>query len=805
MKEKHKMKNIFKYLQLMVFTCLTLLAKTQTTNDPTITCGKLNMTWNDAGNTTYDIQIFKNGNTTPYASFTTSINGVKSATFLPNSNEVLETGYYQFKVKRNPTGNPWSSLSNPISTSLSYNALSPSVSNICANSITLNWNRLINGASCNTNITYKYYIERYTDNSGLMLYTGFTTFTGTTTNNSFTFRGTEPNSFYKIRVEALGNNGTASVAINSSVFPATGCIQTAALPAVSNIAFSNITCGGFNISWNAFTGVCAPSNLIYRYSIYNTNEVVSDLINPIFVGTTTSTSVTYSNVNPSNNYKVKVEVLENFTNKLFASSSFPSGVGAIQTLNIPAVPSITIGNIATTPTSNWCTAITTTWPKVDCATEYVIQVMDYSANPTNGLISNTITVAATTASIQTTTIASGIKANNFYVLRIRAIKKVNNIEVATSTVTSSTSLQTPNIIAPTTPISVTVCGRNVTITWGASTDVRAEGYLVDLSNSGIFAAGNFISLTSQDPPIENFSISGRTNNSFTFTMPSIHPFVQRTIYFRVCAKNVNLTCNSGYGAVSINISETAASIDYPISTISNSPIEVINNVPNNFKTYYLGLGSVYPLNFEKHGCVQKCQVKVEMASADGNVYSPNGVASSATTWSGPQTTNLTNFLSGFFSDYIKNNGGTLCNYNGIGTFANLNAASTSLLLAPEIKCGNQVLSTGYHKITLLYWTGGNPNPESQSIIVRVFNVLNDFSLQYPDQSGNGSFTNYYFNTASPLCDIGPGFNCLTFGATINAKSNTPNFNPFSFGPTQGFTIFMGIKINMIMFSIKVLN
>ena len=768
----------------MVLTCLTLFAKTQTTNDPTITCGKLNMTWIDGGSpATYEIQIFKNGSTTSYPTIFTSIQGVKTVTFPSNSSEVLEDGYYQFRVKISGV-NPWSSLSNPISTSLSYNALAPTITNLCANSFTLNWTRLVSSSSCNTSITYKYYIFRYTDLAGNVPFSGFTPVIGTTTNNNFVYNNAVPEGFYKIQVEAISNNGTTTSAIGNALYPSTNTFQTPAIPTtpINNIAFSNITCNSFNISWSALTGSCIPSTFTYRYSIYNEAIAINELSTPIFVGTTTSsiTSISYSSALPSSNYKVKVEAVHNGTDHTLASSVYPSGTSAIQSLSIPNVSSFVVSNIATSPSNNFCTGISASWLKNDCATDYEIEVYNHLVDP-NGIIMATYNIVGTSASVQTFTLASGLFPNNPYSFKIKAIKKVNNVVVATSNQVTQ-FLNTPNKITAPAITNIVTCGRTVTITWTASTDLRAEGYLLDLSTIGHFSAGNFVTDFNMNLPIQNFAVNGRNTNTYTFELSSFYPFVQRTIYFRICAKNINNTCNSDYSfSQAINLSENAASINPSLFTF-NSPIETVNNVANNFKTHYISFGSPYQLSFLKDNCVVKCQVKVEMANANGTVFTPSGIPSSATTWTGPQTTNLTNYLSGYFSDYIKNNGGTLCNYNGIGTTANLNASSTSLLLAPETKYGSQVLSTGYHKITLLFWKGTNPVPEQQSLIVKIFNVFDDFALQYPAQNGTGNFTNYYFNTSSSLYDFGPGFQCRQFNSIINAKSNTPTYSNFNFTP-----------------------
>ena len=97
--------------------------------------------------------------------------------------------------------------------------------------------------------------------------------------------------------------------------------------------------------------------------------------------------------------------------------------------------------------------------------------------------------------------------------------------------------------------------------------------------------------------------------------------------------------------------------------------------------------------------------------------------------------------------------------------------NSSFILAPETKYGTQVLSTGYHKITSLYWVG--LTQYSQSIIVKVINSLADFKLQYP-KTGTEPFTDYYFNTSNSQYQFGPGFQCLDFGSIINTKSSLPN-------------------------------
>lgn len=776
-----KSMNTIKLFFLIVFSFLTLLSRAQIPNNPTISCGKLNLTWTESSSSnTYTIQIFKNSSISVFKEIITSIPGVKTETFPSNTNEVLESGSYTFKVKNNNLG-VYSLLSNPAATA--YNPLSPTITNLCSNNFTLNWTRLESSSSCNTSITYKYYIYKYTNISGTVLQSGFTPVTGTTTNNTFTYNNAEPEGFYKIQVEAISNNGTSTSATGNTTYPSNLTFQTPAIPTtpINNIAFSNITCNSFNISWSALTGSCIPSAFTYRYTIYRevtyTNDYVAE-----FVGTTTNsvTSILYNSVLPSSYYKVQVEAVHNGTGLTLASSIYPNTTIGIQSSNIPDVNSFVVSNIATSPSNNFCTGISASWLKNDCATDYEIEVYNHLVD-LNGIIMATYNIVGTSASVQTFTLASGLFPNNLYSFKIKAIKKVNNVVVANSNQVTQ-FLNTPNKITAPAITNIITCGRTVTITWTASTDLRAEGYLLDLSTISHFSAGNFVTDFNMNLPIQNFAVNGRNTNTYTFELSSFYPFVQRTIYFRICAKNINNTCNSDYSfSQAINLSENAASINPSLFTF-NSPIETVNNVANSFKTHYISFGSPYQLSFLKDNCVVKCQVKVEMANANGTVFAPSGVAASATSWTGPQTTNFTNYLSGFFSDYIKNNGGTLCNYNGIGTTANLNASTTSLLLAPETKYGSQVLSTGYHKITLLFWKGTNTVPEEQSLIVKIFNVFDDFALQYPDQNGTGNFTNYYFNTSSSLYDFGPGFQCRQFNSIINAKSNTPTYSNFNFTP-----------------------
>ena len=772
-----------KYFQLIVLTCLTLMVKAQTAPSSisiSSSCGKLTANWPTAsGNVnSYDLTLYKLVSGFPtFVKYVSLSPSTLTYTFPSNANEIAEPGIYYFEIKTVLGGNQSSPVFSSTAT-VSYNALAPTITNLCSNTFTINWTRLIT-SGCNTAITYRYYIYKYTNISGTVLSSGFIPVIGTTTNNTYTYNYAEPEGFYKIQVEAISNNGTSTSATGNATYPTNLTFQTPAIPAtpINNISFSNITCSSFNINWSAFTGSCVPNLFTYRYSIYNTASNIDNQSIPVFVGTTTSsiTSILYSSALSSSNYKVKVEAVNGYTGNTLASSVYPSGTNAIQTLSIPNVSGFTVDNIITTPASNYCTGLSASWLKTDCASDYIIQVFNHYSDP-NGILISTHNITGTSASVQTFSLTNGLFPGNSYTLKIRAIKKDNNIEVATSSIVTSSFITMPSKITMPAITSITTCGRSVTITWTPSTDPRADGYLLDLSNSASFTTGNFIALTSQSPPIQNFFVT-KTTGTITFDLPSFYPFVQRSIYFRMCAKNSNNTCNSDYtmqGA--INLSETPASID-PSPFTCNTPIETVNSVANTFKTYYLTFGSPYQVNFRKDNCVVKCQVKVEMANANGTLFTGTSGSSS---WTGPQTTMLTNYLSGFFSDYIKNNGGTLCNYNGIGTTANINASTTSFLLAPEIKYGTQVLSTGYHKITLLYWTGNNNVPEEQSIIVKIFNVFTDFSLQYPNQAGAGSFTNYYFNTASSAYDNGPGFNCLQFNAIINAKSNTPNPSSFLF-------------------------
>lgn len=102
-----KSMNAIKYFQLIVLSCLTLLIKAQTPNIPTITCGKLNMSWTltNANLYTYEVQILKNG--TPIGSTYTTTLGLTNYTFPSAANEVLESGNYTFKVRIN--SGSWSS------------------------------------------------------------------------------------------------------------------------------------------------------------------------------------------------------------------------------------------------------------------------------------------------------------------------------------------------------------------------------------------------------------------------------------------------------------------------------------------------------------------------------------------------------------------------------------------------------------------------------------------------------------------------------------------------------------------------
>ncbi len=537
-----------------------------------------------------------------------------------------------------------------------------------------------------------------------------------------------------------------------------------------NPTITNITCNSFTASWdNLITGCGSSNGITYRYSVdqYSNNTYIGTLVNNV---TTTSTSVAITGAMPNSFYKLSVQAKSNSgTTTTYIGTTTSS---AYQTSGINNVSGFSISNISGTPTNNYCTSFTAIWDKNTCATDYELKLY---RNIGGGVfnLENTINVVGTTAANQVYTFNSGLISGGVYKVEIKAIYNNNGNFVAESGVVTSNTINLPTLIAaPTNVRLVSKCGRTFTVAWDAVSDSRVSGYMCDLSTSSNFTTGNFVLGAAPNAIIQNYNIPGGTStNTLTFELPTFSPFTSRTVQFRIKTLNSNNECNSGYtNLLSIILRETPASLNVD----ANAYFSQVEGT-NSFLTNYWAFSRPHIASgFSADACVTGYQIKVEMANADGTLFVPTATGTSNVRWIGPtigsaSINNAIQQLNVSFSNYIIQNGGVVSNYNGIGTSNNLN--NSSFILSPETKYGPTVLSTGYHKITLVYWIGITQH--SLEYIIKIINNHTDFSLQYPVSGSTAAFTNYYFNSSSSSYNFGPGFNCRDIDATINAKSNLP--------------------------------
>jgi hypothetical protein len=292
--------------------------------------------------------------------------------------------------------------------------------------------------------------------------------------------------------------------------------------------------------------------------------------------------------------------------------------------------------------------------------------------------------------------------SNYYRVEVIAQYQQNGNSLSNSNSIYSSWYQAPTpIAAPSNVRIISKCGRKVTIGWDASTDPRATGYSFDLSNSNTFSNGNFVINETTGLPMQNYIVNGASTNQVTLTLGSFAPFEIRSIHLRIKTLNSNNSCNSIYSNLyNIALYETAASI----SVNSHGYFGAIEG-SNTFYTTYFSNNFPHPTLFRYDPCVTQAQIKIEMVNADGSLFTPTSTNVGAVRWSSPVSNNLSLYMLGPLSNFISLNGGIVCNYNGIGTTSNLTSSGLSLLLAPKIQYGSQILSTGYHKITLRYWEG----------------------------------------------------------------------------------------------------
>lgn len=576
----------------------------------------------------------------------------------------------------------------------------------------------------------------------------------------------EPGNYtFKVRSFSNGN-------FSSFVSPPGGISTNynALSPTVSNIA-----CKSFTISWNSLVTGCTSNVVTYKYLIYEGSTCGGSmtLLNLSSNNTTTNTSVVFNNALPGKFYKVRVVALSYLTET--GLSFFPS-TGCFQTPAIPVVTNMNFTN-SSIPVNNVCNGFSFTWDGNACATHYQLKLWRCPF-PSNGCQTGTVVSTTTLAHVGPTVgnqvhTFGNLTPSNYYRVEVIAQYQQNGNSLSNSNSIYSSWYQAPTpIAAPSNVRIISKCGRKVTIGWDASTDPRATGYSFDLSNSNTFSNGNFVINETTGLPMQNYIVNGAATNQVTLTLGSFAPFEIRSIHLRIKTLNSNNSCNSIYSNLyNIALYETAASI----SASAHSYFGAIEG-SNSFYTTYFSNNFPHSTLFRYDPCITQAQIKIEMVNADGSIFNPTSTNLSAVSWSSPVSTNLSLFMQGppSLSNFIAQNGGTVCNYNGIGTTSNLTSAGLSLLLAPKIQYGSQILSTGYHKITLRYWEGSVV--KEYPVIVKTINSLDEFSLQYPLPSTIEPFTDYYYNTSSPNYHFGPGFNCRQFNNTINAKSNPPTLN-----------------------------
>lgn len=531
---------------------------------------------------------------------------------------------------------------------------------------------------------------------------------------------------------------------------------------------TSISCTGFTVNWTPLMSNC--SAIMYKLNIYqctSSGTIISNVTpNSLSMGTILTPFV-FTDVIPGSYYKVEVSAkANNGTITTYVGNATSSVIQIPSTISNVTGLTLTTSNTGS-PANNNCNTLNASWDRNPCATEYEVKL--YLSNLPSPTLIGTYTVPNPTSGNVNYSFTN-LTPTYAYRYTVRALYKYNGTELYTSGTVIGSYTNLPAAIAtPTNFRLVSKCGRAISIAWTSSTDPRASGYLLDISTDYNFTSGNFVWDGNLNNYYQDYNIAGAGTSSITINLPSFAPFGARTLYFRLRTKNINNTCNSAYtNPLQVWAKEDVASLGGPDYAYF-SQVET----PNNFLTYYWSLARPHRIGFSADACVTQCQLKVEMANADGTLFTPTSTGTSNVRWTGPVVggANVATFLYGppVLSQYIIDNGGTVSNYNGIGTSNNLN--NSSFILAPETKYGTQVLSTGYHKITSLYWVG--LTQYSQSIIVKVINSLADFKLQYP-KTGTEPFTDYYFNTSNSQYQFGPGFQCLDFGSTINAKSSLPN-------------------------------
>lgn len=176
-----------KYFQLIVLTCLTLLVKAQTAPSSisiSNTCGKLTANWPTAsGNVgSYDLTLYKLVSGFPtFVKYVSIPNTSLTYTFPSNTNEIAEPGIYYYEIKTFFLGNQSTPVFSSTAT-VSYNALSPTITNITCNGFTASWSSLVTGCS---GITYRYSVVQYS--GGTLIGTLVNNATTTNTSSDITF------------------------------------------------------------------------------------------------------------------------------------------------------------------------------------------------------------------------------------------------------------------------------------------------------------------------------------------------------------------------------------------------------------------------------------------------------------------------------------------------------------------------------------------------------------------------------------------------------------------------------------------
>lgn len=727
---------------------------------PTISigdCGKLNLSWTNTANAyEYEIKVYK-GNGILVESFFT--NTGSNITYPQGNNNYIpgNLGNVYFIIRawnRSQTPN-WVSQQFTTSNTINHNpfpAITVNISNISCGGFKATWN----GPTSCDNATYKVTVSK------IELGNPTSSFSGISIGKEFTINDVLPGSQYNVKVEL---NSSTTI---QNVTAITGTSPTIIIPAQVPLPAAPIlqsNCANINVSWQA--PACAKSYYVVLYSS-NTSPVAissSNIDEFKTVEGVNNTSVNFTNKTQKKFYKAVVSIVSNGGSSPIASTERSSNE---LYYNIP-VTGVSVSS-PSTPSNNTCDAINVNWIK-NCAPLYKIELRKYSST-FNYTVINSEIINSTPASIQNKSY-NGLESGEYYKVAIQSVfEKAFGYDYGDIVITDLYQMPV-KINSPANVRIVSQCGRMVTIAWDSPNDSRLIDYTFDISNSNSFSAGNF-ALSEFLTEVKDINT---VQNTVTIKLNTFAPFKNRVVHFRIKAKNSNNSCNSNYAYLyNINLSDKEASLfmDFyePFSEYEGT---------NNFATKYWGFTRPNVAAVSSNPCVDKVQLKVEMVNQDGSLFLPNLTNNAAVRWTGPQVlrNNITTAMASMgtnFSNYIQLNSGKTCNFNGIATTSNLQNQNTSFILGPEIKFGTNILSTGYHKITLLYWINGSNTPLEDSHIIKVVNSLQDFQMKFPEPNNAGTFSNFYANSFQNSYFYGPGFVCRPYNNLILAQSNVPSVN-----------------------------